>query len=136
MIRLLLDASHTGGAVSVHQTVLRNGVVGANPHLHTGSSELFYLISGTAELLTGDEVVTATMGDLVVVPPKTGHAFAAAPGCDAELLIVITPGIERFEFFRDLVRVQTGELERAEFMAGQSAYDTHPASSPAWTRVR
>lgn len=37
----------------------------------------------------------AERGDLVVVPPGLAHAFAAAPRHDADILIVITPGVER-----------------------------------------
>lgn len=132
-IRLLLDASQTGGALAVHWTELRDGMVGANPHLHHGSSELFYVLDGTAQMLAGDEVLTATTGDLIVVPPNVAHAFAAAPGNDAQLLIVITPGIERFEFFRDVVRVRRGELDQATFIARQEHYDTYPADPAVWS---
>jgi hypothetical protein len=37
------------------------------------------------------------------------HAFAAARGSSADLLIVIAPGVERFEYFRRLIRVARGE---------------------------
>jgi hypothetical protein len=60
------------------------------PH-HADSAELFYMLDGTAQLLSGEQVVTAERGDLVVVPPGLAHAFAAAPGEDADILIVITP---------------------------------------------
>ncbi|GHG63347.1 hypothetical protein GCM10018779_32870 [Streptomyces griseocarneus] len=37
---------------------------------------------------------------MVVVPPGTQHAFAAAPGEIADMLVIITPGVERFEHKR------------------------------------
>lgn len=37
-------------------------------------------------------MVTAERGDVVIAPPGLDRAFAAAPGEDAEVLIVITPG--------------------------------------------
>jgi hypothetical protein len=40
-----------------------------------------------------------------VVPPGLPHAFAAPPGSGGELLIIITPGVERFEYFRHLVHL-------------------------------
>jgi quercetin dioxygenase-like cupin family protein len=73
------------------------------------SAELFYLLDGTAQLLSGDRVITAERGDLVIVPPGLAHAFAAAPGHDADILIVITPGVERFEYFRHLERIAYGK---------------------------
>lgn len=131
-IRLLLDASQTGGVLSAHWTELRDGALGANPHRHSGSSELFYVLGGSAHLLAGEEVVTATAGDLVVVPSNVAHAFAAVPGNDAQLLVVITPGVERFPFFRDLARVHRGELDGETFIAGQERYDISPADHSVW----
>jgi quercetin dioxygenase-like cupin family protein len=133
MLQLLLDASHTGGALSAHRCRLPNGTVGANPHQHLTATELFYVLSGKADLLAGTRLVRACEGDLVVVPPGSAHAFAAAPNCNAELFVVITPGIERFEFFRNLVRVRTGELDVATFMESQADYDTYPADAGPWS---
>ena len=106
-VALLADSSAADGALSAQRVTLTGGADGAKPHHHTRSAELFYILDGTAQLLTGDEV-TAERGDLVVVPPGLAHAFAAAPGADADLLIVITPRVERFEYFRHLERVAFG----------------------------
>jgi quercetin dioxygenase-like cupin family protein len=133
MLQLLLDASHTGGALSAHRCRLPKGTVGANPHQHLTAAELFYVLSGEADLLAGTRLIRAREGDLVVVPPTSAHAFAAAPNHDAELFVVITPGIERFDFFRNLVRIRTGELDMATFMASQADYDTYPADSGPWS---
>lgn len=133
MLQLLLDASHTGGALSAHRCRLPDGMVGAGPHQHSRASELFYVLSGTADVLVGPRLIRAGEGDLVVVPPNSAHAFAAAPDCNAELFIVITPGVERFEFFRSLVRVRTGELDMATFIASQAAYDIYPADAGPWS---
>ena len=78
------------------------GADGTKPHHHAGSAELFYVLDGAARLLSGDQVVTAERGDLVVVPPKVAHAFAAAPGERADLLIVITPGVELYDTYFQL----------------------------------
>ena len=133
LIQLLLDASDTGGAISAHRCLLRDGTVGANPHRHTTAAELFYVLSGAADVLVGDRLVRATEGDLVIAPAESPHAFAAAVDSDAELLVVITPGIERFEFFRDVARVHAGELDLASFRASQAQYDTYPADAGPWS---
>jgi quercetin dioxygenase-like cupin family protein len=95
--RLLADSSSTGGALSTQGVSLTGGADGAKPHHHAHFAELFCLLDGTAQLLSGEQVVTVERGDLVIVPPGLAHAFAAAPGQDADILIVITPGVERFE---------------------------------------
>ena len=69
-VRLLADSSSTGGALSTQRVALGNGADGAKPHHHANSAELFYLLDGTAQLLSGDQVVTAERGNLVVVPPS------------------------------------------------------------------
>jgi quercetin dioxygenase-like cupin family protein len=135
-IRLLADSSATGGALSAQRVTLTDGADGAAPHHHAGSAELFYLLDGTAQLLTGDEVVTAERGDLVIVPPGLAHAFAAAPGHDADILIVITPGVERFEYFRQLERIAYGKQPPESLLEVQELYDNHLRTSAAWNATR
>src|SRR3954452_9180308 len=96
--RLLADSSSTGGALSPQGVSLTGRADGAKPHHHAHFAEPFYLLDGTAQLLPGEQVVTAERGDLVIAPPGLAR-FAAAPGQDADILIVITPGVERFEYF-------------------------------------
>ncbi|CAL9443942.1 hypothetical protein SUDANB105_02291 [Streptomyces sp. enrichment culture] len=135
-VRLLADSSASGGALSTVRVTLTDGADGARPHLHKGSAEMFFLLDGEARLLAGDDVVTAGRGDLVIVPPGMPHAFAAAPGTDADLLIVITPGVERFEYFRHLQRVRLGEATPESLLQVQELYDNHFLHSEAWEARR
>lgn len=135
-VRLLADSSATGGALSTQRITLTDGANGAAPHHHNQSAEMFYVLDGAAEFLAGERIVTAGKGDLVVVPPRMAHAFAAVPGCDADLLIVITPGIERFEYFRHLRRIALGELSRESLLEVQERYDNHFLASEVWDKRR
>lgn len=135
-IRLLADSSATDGALSTQRVSLADGANGAAPHHHSRSAELFYMLDGTAQLLSGDQVVTAERGDVVIVPPGLDHAFAAAPGEDAEILIVITPGVERFEYFRHLERIAYGEAPPESLLDVQELYDTYFTHSAPWARAR
>ena len=92
-------------------------------------------MSGAAELLTGRRVLTAREGDLVVIPPGTVHAFAAVPGADADLLIIITPGVERFEYFRHLQRIASGEAPLESILEVKEPYDNHVDDSPVWQQT-
>ncbi|MGY3059395.1 mannose-6-phosphate isomerase-like protein (cupin superfamily) [Streptomyces sp. TE3672] len=123
-VRLLADSSAAGGALSAQRVTLAGGANGATPHHHERSAEMFYVLDGAAEFLAGQEVVTAGQGDLVVVPPRIPHAFAA-PGCDTDLLIVITPGVERFEYLRHLQRIALGEPSPESLLEMQERYDNH-----------
>ncbi|MEU8590201.1 cupin domain-containing protein [Streptomyces sp. NPDC048664] len=133
-VRLLADSSATGGALSTQRVTLAAGADGARPHRHDGSAEMFYVLDGAAQLLSGDQVVTAEAGDLVVVPPGLPHAFSAAPGQDADLLIVITPGVERFEYFRHLERIGLGKVPPESLLEVQELYDTYFLTSEVWDR--
>jgi hypothetical protein len=57
--RLLADSSATGGALSVMRTTMGEGIEGARPHTHSKSAELFYVLDGELQILTGDQVITA-----------------------------------------------------------------------------
>ena len=107
----------------------------ATPHHHTGSSELFYVVSGAAEMLTGERVVTVAEGDLAVVPPGTMHAFAATPASDADLLIILAPGVERFGYFRLLERIAAGDAPLESILEVQDLYDNHFDDSPVWQQA-
>jgi quercetin dioxygenase-like cupin family protein len=135
-IRLLVDSGSTGGALSSQRVTLAPGADGAVPHTHTASTEFFYVLGGTVQVLAGEQVLVLGEGDVAVVPPHLPHAFAAAPECEADLLIVITPGIERFEYFRLLARVRSGEATLQDLLDTQELYDTHFLDSPAWARER
>ncbi|NJP44574.1 cupin domain-containing protein [Actinacidiphila epipremni] len=135
-VRLLADSSATGGALSTQRVTLVDGADGARPHRHDNSAEMFYVLDGAAQLLSGEETLTAERGDLVIVPPGRPHAFAAAPGTDADLLIVITPGVERFEYFRHLQRIGLGEATPESLLEVQEVYDTYFLQSQAWEAER
>jgi len=134
--RLLADSDATGGALSVVSVALGEGASGALPHTHTKAAELFYVLGGRVQILTGERVVTADHGDVAVVPPNMAHAFGAAPSHPAELLIVLAPGIERFGYFRLLERLARGEASVDDLLASQDVYDNHFLESPAWQAAR
>lgn len=133
---LLADASDTAGALGANRLSMGTGRDGAKPHYHALSTELFYVLAGTIEFLVGDHVETVAEGGLVVVPPRLPHAFGAAPGSDADLLAVLTPGVERFDYFRQLARVQHGWEPFDDLLPEQDRYDVHFVDAARWTSLR
>jgi mannose-6-phosphate isomerase-like protein (cupin superfamily) len=135
-VRLLADSSSTGGALSTVRVSLENGSDGARPHRHEKSAEMLYILDGRVQVLSGTDIVTVEAGDVIVVPPRMAHAFAAERGSNAEILIVIAPGVERFEYFRKLTRIARGE-ERPETLGDvQDLYDNYFLNSPEWEAAR
>ena len=85
-------------------------------------------------MLAGERVVTAAEGDLAVVPPGTVHAFAAAPASDADLLIILAPGVERFEYFRLLQRIAAGEASLESILEVQDRMTTTSTTARSGSR--
>ena len=135
-VRLLVDSSATGGALSTVRVTLEKGADGARPHRHHHSAEMFYVLDGAVQLLSGTEIVKAEQGDVIVVPPGMPHAFSTLRGTSAEILIVIAPGVERFEYFRQLTRIARGEEPPESLRDVQDLYDTYFLNSPEWEAAR
>jgi hypothetical protein len=54
----------------------------------------------------------------------------------AEALVIATPGIERFDYFRHVVRRREGSEPAGVLFGLQDRFDTHFLESPAWQRSR
>ena len=134
-MQLLADKADTAGAFSVVHGTLRTGADG-RPHTHKGSSELFYVLDGCVDILVGEDVVSAGKGDLAIVAPNTLHAFAAAKGQVADLLILFSPAIDRFDYFRLLKNVVDGKGTGPDILASQERFDNWFADTAAWNAYR
>lgn len=132
-ITLLADAAGTGGVLTSNRSFMAAGTDGAPPHLHSGAAELFFVLDGTLDVLLGEEIVTVTVNDLLVVPAGLPHAFAPAKDASADVLFVYTPSKPRFDYYRLLERLYTGEADAAELADTQDRYDNHYVDSPVWT---
>ncbi|MFV0126884.1 cupin domain-containing protein [Streptomyces sp. HMX112] len=108
------------------------GAVGAPAHFHTRATEIFFVLGGALRVLVGEEVTVLGEGDFLAVPPHTPHAFAAAPGSEADVLFVFTPGMGRFDYLRLLGRVMRGESDPGEIAGSGERYDNHYVDSPVW----
>jgi mannose-6-phosphate isomerase-like protein (cupin superfamily) len=133
---LLADSSATHGALSSHRVALGPGAAGAVPHRHDTSSELFFILDGRLDVLAGDDIVVAGPGDLLVVPPGRVHAFGVHRDSAAEALIIITPGVERFDYFRHVARWREAREPRDILLGLQDRFDTHFTGSATWDRAR
>ncbi len=135
-MRLLIDAHETGHSLSTLEVTMAPGADGATPHYHTRSEELFYVAEGELQVMAGDEIVTVGAGGSIVVPRLMPHAFGAAPDSAARILIALTPGVQRFEYFRVLEKVAHGEATLAELAAVQDEFDNHFVDAPRWWAER
>ncbi|MFF2039777.1 cupin domain-containing protein [Kitasatospora sp. NPDC058170] len=129
---LLADCGTDGSPITSYRSTFAKGAVGAPAHFHTRASELFFVIGGELQVLLDDTVETLGEGDFLLVPPHTPHAFAAAPGSEADVLFTFTPGMPRFDYLRLLGRVVRGEASPQEIKDSSEQYDNHYVDSPLW----
>ncbi|OEJ36677.1 cupin domain-containing protein [Streptomyces agglomeratus] len=132
VMTLLADCGTVGSSLTSYRSQFAKGAVGAPAHFHTRASELFFVIGGSLQVLVDDEVKILDEGDLLLVPPRTPHAFAAAPGAEADVLFVFTPGMPRFDYLRLLGRVMRGEASPQEIAESSEHFDNHYVDSPVW----
>ncbi|MFI2228419.1 cupin domain-containing protein [Nocardia testacea] len=132
LITLLADADATGGALTANKATLHKGSPGAPAHFHTAATEMFLVLDGSVRILLGEEIVRLDKGDFLTVPPTVPHAFAPAADTEAELLVVFTPGLHRFDYYRLLERVHRGAASVADIRASSELYDNHYVDSPVW----
>lgn len=133
---LLADSDASAGAMSISTGTIAAGADNAKPHYHKISWEVFYMRGGALQMLLDDEVVIIEEGGLIAVPPGTVHAFGAVEGIAAQALVFITPGVQRFDYFRLLPRILSGEIPEAELAKMHEKYDVHFVESELWERTR
>jgi mannose-6-phosphate isomerase-like protein (cupin superfamily) len=63
------------------------------PHVHTRITEIYLVARGTSELRVGDQTVTLTAGDVVVVESGEPHTFLSSSP-DYFHFVIQTPGLE------------------------------------------
>ncbi|MFD0383209.1 cupin domain-containing protein [Streptomyces stramineus] len=136
LITLLADSDHTGGALTTNRATLSEGAAGAPAHFHTRATEFFFVLDGRLEVLVDDTVLTLEKNDFLAVPPRMPHAFAPAAYHSADALVVFTPGMGRFDYYRLLERVNKGEASVEEIKESSERFDNHYVDSPVWRRAR
>ena len=134
--RLLVDASDAKGNVSVQNIQLFDGDEGAVPHFHRISCEFFYVTQGELEFWEDGQIHQLGAGDCALVLPGVPHAFGAAKGSDADVLVTIAPGVERFEYFRILGRIMSGKAPEDELARREDEFDTYFVEAQDWKAHR
>ncbi|MGK8558995.1 cupin domain-containing protein [Nocardia gipuzkoensis] len=130
--RLLEDSEQSEGLFGANRLTLAAGADGTRPHHHTGSTEIFYILDGRMDFLVDGELSKVSKGGLVVIPPNVVHAFGADADGPAEFLAVLTPGIVRFEYFRQLGRIARGEADWDSMNDLHDRFDVHFDGGPQW----
>jgi mannose-6-phosphate isomerase-like protein (cupin superfamily) len=133
---LLAEADEAEGTMNAVRTTLGRGVDGPPPHYHRASSELFFLLDGALDVLTGEQIVTVRTGDFLLVPAGMPHAWGTPAESGADILIIKAPGTNRFDYFRLVDRIRKGEATPQDILATQEKFDNHFVTSQNWAARR
>jgi quercetin dioxygenase-like cupin family protein len=107
--------------VSVNEVNRAGPFEGAGPHFHKEHVDVFYVLEGELEVISGTETVRAGPGTSVVVPPGIVHGFRG-PG-DARYLNIHAPDGGFIEYIRRI----TGDGVRVDW----DSYDVDGPQGPA-----
>lgn len=69
-------------------------------HIHQTTRESFFVLKGSFVFTLAGEIVHASVGDYVLVPPKTPHSFEAGPDGGTLIALFVPGGLE--EMFIEL----------------------------------
>jgi mannose-6-phosphate isomerase-like protein (cupin superfamily) len=110
-VRFMIDGSEAGERFSLIEHPMSPRALAAPLHRHTREDEYSFVLEGRMGALLGDEIVTASVGDLVFKPRGQWHTFWNAGDDPCRILEIISPaGFE--QFFAELVDL--GGVTQAE----------------------
>lgn len=115
---------HTGGAFSSIETTLKDGYLGAPPHLHQQLDEMMYVLDGTVTVMVGTEVVEVKAGGWHFRPRKLIHCFWNTSGKKAHFIDMFLPGgFEEYLYELCNLYQKFGKIEPAEVGKFAHKYD-------------
>ena len=93
--------TQTGGAFSALEITIPPRC-GPPMHTHDRDCEFFYVLEGEITFSHEGGVVVAKPGDFCFLPAGRPHAFRNDGAVDAKALVMITPGLQAHQFFREI----------------------------------
>jgi mannose-6-phosphate isomerase-like protein (cupin superfamily) len=123
------DGTHTRGTLGVAEFAVPPHAPTPPPHIHHAHEEVFYVLEGTLEFLTGAETVRASVGAFVMVPIGALHTFSNPTDKPARFLNTFTPSryIRYFEEMSQLLQDGVA-LSSPQLTALMARYDTEVVS--------
>ncbi|MFJ9175453.1 cupin domain-containing protein [Streptomyces sp. NPDC102360] len=119
-IEVLAGPAETGGMVSIYRWRMSPSSRGPAPHFHTTFSETFIVEEGEVDYFDGQAWRTLRPGDTVHALAGDVHALRKERAEPATLLMALSPGVPREEYFAQLATANGRELSRLH-----EAHDNH-----------
>ena len=102
-VRFLITAGDAGGSLALFELTVPAGERLAAPaHSHDHYEETIYGIEGVLTWTVDGKRIDVAPGQALCIPRGAVHRFDNTGDADATMLAVITPGVLRPEYFREL----------------------------------
>ncbi|NUP52256.1 MAG: cupin domain-containing protein [Catenulispora sp.] len=119
-IEVLASPAETGGALSIYRWRMAPSSRGPAPHFHTTFSETFIVEEGEVAYFDGQAWRTLRPGDTAHAAVGGVHAIRKERDEPATLLMALSPGVPREDYFAELATVNEQDLDRLH-----EAHDNH-----------
>lgn len=119
-IEVLAGPADTEGTVSIYRWRMAPSSRGPAPHFHTTFSETFIVEEGEVDYFDGRTWRTLLPGDTAHATTGGVHALRKKHAAPAVLLMALSPGVAREEYFARLATVHERDLSRLH-----EAHDNH-----------
>jgi len=104
-IRFLLEGVATAGTVAMFEAIIPAGAKVPVAHSHDGYEEIAYGLEGTLTWTVNGRKQDVGPGDALFIPRGAVHRFDNTSGADARMLAVVTPGVLRPAFFKEMAAI-------------------------------
>lgn len=111
-IQIVASPAETGGTVSIYRWLLSASSRGPAPHFHTTFSETFIVEEGEVDYFDGRAWRTLSPGDTAHATARQVHALRKERAESATVLMVLSPGVPREEYFAQLDTADEQHVER------------------------
>jgi quercetin dioxygenase-like cupin family protein len=104
-IRFLLEGEASGGSVAMFEFDVPAGAKVPIAHSHDGYEETIYGLEGVLTWTLDGRKSEVGPGQVLGIPRGAVHRFDNLHAADAKMLAIVTPGILRPAYFREMAAV-------------------------------
>ena len=107
-VRFVLEGEASSGSVAMFEFLVPAGARVAVAHSHDAYEETVYGLEGTLTWTVAGRRVDVGPGEVLCIPRGVVHRFDNKYDIDARMLGIVTPGVLRSDYFREMAAVADG----------------------------
>ena len=104
-IRFLLEGKASGGSVAMFEFDVAAGARVPIAHSHDAYEETIYGLAGVLTFTVDARKADIGPGEVLCIPRGAIHRFDNFHSADAKMLAIVTPGVLRPDYFREIAAV-------------------------------